>query len=317
MIEKKQQKPSNYMEKSKAMTNFLSFQNPEDIKILSEVKAIYTDVDGTLLAPGGSFLRNTSGEVSYELAQKICELQKAGIKIILVSGRNQKVLNELARLFSLDGYISELGTVIAHKTETGYSNEYFLGEFEFKEDEYASPFEQVLKSGLPDKLIQNFSGRLEHSMPYALERSVTQSLWGNIDEDEASDMVKASKLPFELVNNGIIHPKEHGLSLGKDEPIYIYHLVPKGVSKASALLKDMQTRGYSAQEVVSLGDSPADVHMAKVSGSYVVMKNALKQERVSYVLQGVKTPTFKTSLEYVDGWCEFADALLKATTSSL
>lgn len=298
------------------MSTFLSFQNPNDIACLKNIKAIYTDVDGTLLAPGGSVLRDSSGAISYKLPEKLCALQNLGIKIILISGRNKKVLHELSRLFNFDGYISELGSVIAHKTETGYASEYFLGDFEFDASKYENPFQQVLASKLPEVLIQEFPNRLEHSMPYALERSVTQSMWGNIDEDRAREIIEASGLDLEFVNNGIIHPKEHGLKLSEHDEIYIYHLVPRGVSKASALEKDMKRRGYTKDEVIALGDSPADAEMAHVSGHYVVMKNALVQKEVSTVIEDMQTPPFLTSSEYVDGWCEFADALLQVSTVS-
>ncbi|MDO5044235.1 MAG: HAD family hydrolase [Coriobacteriia bacterium] len=276
----------------------------------SQVKRIYTDIDGTLLAPGGKFLTKHDGKPSFELAKLLVELKEAEIDLVLVSGRNRASLHEMVRQLNLDGFIAELGTIIQRESSGISKTEYILGAMDFDLSSDKSPFEAIQDSGVVDALLHAFPGRLEYSLPYALEREVTPALRGNIDEQEAQRIIDSYPYQLDLASNGLVHPKEHTLTMGADEPIYIYHLLPRGVSKGSTLAYDMEQAGLSAHECVALGDSEADLDMASYVGSFVLMNNGLQRKHLQVLADKHDGLLFKTNENTIDGWCEFAQAIL-------
>jgi phosphoglycolate phosphatase len=57
-----------------------------------------------------------------------------------------------------------------------------------------------------------------------------------------------------------------------------YHLIPAGSSKARAVARHMQARGYARAECVAAGDSREDVSTAEVVGAFWLMANALERD---------------------------------------
>ena len=47
-----------------------------------------------------------------------------------------------------------------------------------------------------------------------------------------------------------------------------YHLIPAGASKARAVARHMQARGYGPEECIAVGDSREDMDAADVVGSF-------------------------------------------------
>jgi len=326
--------------------------SPTAASVLSRVTHIYTDLDGTLLAPGGRLLTNHAGKPSSMLAQALTALKVAGIEVILVTGRNRIQATEILRLLDLNSFIGEMGTVL----QVGYGADaeisYALGhwsEVVLQEGltpgeipDGLTPFEVIAQSGAIDRLFDAFPNKLEHHRPYGDSREVTQMLRGSVDMAVAKTLLAEEILPLELLDNGVIHPKIHTL---KDvDEIHAYHLVPRGTSKASAVAADITRRGLMPEQTLAIGDAVSDVWMGKHTGSLVVVKNALKNLSVVSAiaercreaadeptdnsllpLSGhdqktgrvqnwsiMSNPTFATNNPTADGWVEFARALLLA-----
>ena len=53
-----------------------------------------------------------------------------------------------------------------------------------------------------------------------------------------------------------------------------YHLVPRSASKAAAVARHMQARGFVADEVIAVGDSMEDLGSAAVVGTFWLVANA-------------------------------------------
>ena len=57
------------------------------------------------------------------------------------------------------------------------------------------------------------------------------------------------------------------------EVTHAYHLVPKGVSKASAVAAHPRARGYAPEECIAVGDSVEDLEVAAAVGRFFVVAN--------------------------------------------
>ena len=71
---------------------------------------------------------------------------------------------------------------------------------------------------------------------------------------------------FRLVDNGVMHGAAAG---GR-----AYHLVPRSASKAAAVARHMQARGFAPEEVIAVGDSMEDLGSASAVGTFWLVANA-------------------------------------------
>src|SRR3954468_22098260 len=76
-------------------------------------RIVYTDLDGTMVGPRGSFWHTAERALTDGPAAALLELHRAGVPLVLVSGRTFEQVVEAARIFAADGAIAELGATIA------------------------------------------------------------------------------------------------------------------------------------------------------------------------------------------------------------
>jgi len=60
--------------------------------------------------------------------------------------------------------------------------------------------------------------------------------------------------------------------------IHAYHLIPAGASKARAVARHMQARGYAGSECIAVGDSREDMDAASVVDTFWLVANALERD---------------------------------------
>ena len=75
-------------------------------------RIVYTDLDGTMVGPRGSFWHTAGRELTADPAAALLELHRAGVPLVLVSGRTFEQVIEAARIFAADGAIAELGATV-------------------------------------------------------------------------------------------------------------------------------------------------------------------------------------------------------------
>jgi hydroxymethylpyrimidine pyrophosphatase-like HAD family hydrolase len=290
---------------------------------LAQVTHVYTDLDGTLLAPGGRVLTNHAGEPSTALAEALVALKRAGVEVILVTGRNGVQGQEFLRLLNLQTFIGELGCLVLEGFGATAHTTYELGDwaevvlaFGLAPGELpaeVTPYELIEESGVVARLLAAFPGRLEPHRPYPGRRIVTHAFRGCVDAERAQELLAHERLPLRLADNGQIHPQAHTLV---DCPeIHVYHLVPRGASKARAVAADIARRGLNLAQTLAIGDAAADVEMGEHTGSLVVVANALHSDAVRSMLDARAAHdaiTLHTEGSTADGWVEFAHALLAA-----
>ena len=282
----------------------------EAAPLLAEVKVVYTDLDGTLLAPGGRLLTATDGSPSARTAQALVALAERGVHVVPVSGRNRVQLSELSRLLAFDGFMAEMGTVSVQHDDGRTLVSYDTGVWPSDILDDRTPYERIEASGAVEALLDTFAGRLEPHLPWTDNRECTHLFRGSVPAAEAADVLSRFDLPMTLLDNGTIHPRNHSLSYEGD--VHAYHLLPKGTSKAAAISRDMTRRGLSAGEAIAIGDSFADVAMGEATGLLVMMSNALENKRVLEALSARNLTTMVTTHRSADGWVEFAACLLES-----
>lgn len=237
---------------------------------LREVKVVYTDLDGTMLGRGGSFLHGPGGEPSLEPAGALLAAAAAGIDVVPTSGRALRGLQTDARLLGLGTCIAEMGALISY----GFGHE-VIREFGATPDE-GMPAAIMEERGAVKLLLERYRGRLEHHTPWSGWREVTQLFRGLVDWAEANALLDREGHGWlELHDNGRLHGEYLGLPRGACRA---YHLQPKGVSKGHAVAVDRARRGFAREECVAVGDAMADLELAAEVGTFVLVGDALADD---------------------------------------
>ena len=73
------------------------------------MRCLYVDLDGTLLGPNASLLTGADGGFSALGVRALEACSRAGVEVVIYSGRRQGSVFESARLIGSTAYIFELG----------------------------------------------------------------------------------------------------------------------------------------------------------------------------------------------------------------
>jgi phosphoglycolate phosphatase len=223
------------------------------------IRCVYTDLDGTLLGRGASLFRTAEGEFTLLAARALEACHRAGVEVVIQSGRRRAQVMEDARLLGQSSYIFEVGAGLVLDGETTF----LTGDFQPRDGE--SVHDQIAATGAPELLLGRYEGRLEYHAPFHLGREVSHVFRGSVDAREANELLAAEgQSALRLVDNGEIAPGTH-----------TFHLIPAGVSKARAVAAHMRARGHSREECVGVGDSPEDLDVAEVVGRLFLVANAV------------------------------------------
>lgn len=247
-------------------------QVPDLAARLGDARILYTDLDGTLLGPGGSLVRDSAGAPTMDGASAVVEVNRAGLPVVITSGRNARQLNEVSRMLGWRDFIAEVGCVRSYANgrrqirDLGVwpADALLPGE---------TPYQAIERVGAVALLQERFPGLVEYHDPWHRDREVTHMLRGKLPIAEAQELLDSLPLPVSIVDNGIIHPPSHGLA-GVTE-VHAIHLVPSGVSKQRAISRDLTDRGLERHQAIAIGDGAADIAMAESVGLMVCVSNGL------------------------------------------
>ena len=230
------------------------------------IRCVYTDLDGTLLGRGAALVRTAEGEFTLLAARALEACHRAGVEVVIKSGRRRAQVMEDARLIGQSSYIFEVGAAMVVDGETTF----LTGELQPRDGE--SVHDQIAATGAPELLLRRLEGRLEYHAPFHLGREVSHVFRGLVDPREANELLAAeghSALRF--VDNGEIGPGTH-----------TFHLIPADVSKARAVAAHMRARGYAREECVAVGDSREDLEVAQAVGRLFLVANAVAGDPSRY-----------------------------------
>jgi hypothetical protein len=237
---------------------------------LSEARACYLDLDGTLLGRGASLLHDGEGSISLLGVRAVEALLRAGVELVLMSGRRRGAVAEDARLFGQASFIYEAGCVLVLDSEEQWLTDGLLpGE--------RSVHEQIAASGAPALLLDAYPGRLEYHEPWAAGREISHLFRGLVDAGEADELLRAGGHGgLRLVDNGVVHRRSPALA-GLPQ-VRGYHLIPAAASKASAVALHMRARDLQREATFAIGDSREDLATAAHVGTFWLVANALEND---------------------------------------
>jgi hypothetical protein len=233
------------------------------------LRCVYTDLDGTLLGPGGVLFRDAEGGFSMAQARALEACARAGVEVVIMSGRREPQVHEAARLMGQASYIYEAGCAFAIDGETT------LLTGEMAPDEEGTIYEQIERRGVPKALFEHFPDYLEYHSPWHHGRVLSHLFRGKVDVEEANALLRErGDDDLRLLDNGAIGTPMAAIA----GPTHAYHLVPKLVSKANAVAAHARARGYAPGECIAVGDSVEDLEVAAAVGTFFVVANGPERD---------------------------------------
>lgn len=250
---------------------FLAANNREKIaSLVREFKYVYTDVDGTLVGQGGSIFHDIDGGLSLVGAKAVYKCHSAGVDIVMVSGRNRKQLNADGRMLGFRNFIAELGTQICY--DLGGRVVLNTGAAKVSKQ---GLLKDVKDSGAVELLFKRYKGQLEHHTPWSNERECTFVFRGHIDILDANAFLDAQGYKdLVIIDNGVLYGAEYE-GLPELTELHAYHLIPKGIGKASGVRKDKEVRKIRKNTTIAIGDALSDLSIAAEVGALFLVSNAV------------------------------------------
>lgn len=235
------------------------------------LRCLYVDLDGTLLGPGASLLRGEDGGWSSAGVRALEACHRAGVEVVIYTGRRETQVREDARLIGQTAYIFEAGSGLVVDGEL----EWLTGGLEPRDGK--TIHDQITDSGAPALLLERFPNALEYHDPWHVNREVSHLFRGLVDALEVDELLRAHGIEgLRLVDNGTLHSRSPALA--ELPQVRAYHLVPETASKAAAVARHMQIRGYRPQECIAVGDSREDLGAAASVGTFWLVANAIERD---------------------------------------
>jgi hydroxymethylpyrimidine pyrophosphatase-like HAD family hydrolase len=235
------------------------------------MRCVYVDLDGTLLGPGASLLRDADGGFELLGVRALEACHRAGAEVVIYSGRRRAQVAEDARLLGQTAFVFEAGSGLVIDGELEWLTGGLVPEGEL------TIADKIAVSGAPDMLLSHYEGRLEYHEPWHLDRDVSHLFRGLIDVAEADALLREQGHEgLRLVDNGVV--RSRSAALAELPLVRAYHLVPATASKANAVARHMQARGYAPDEAIAIGDSREDLGAADVVGTFWLVANALTRD---------------------------------------
>ncbi|HSK50821.1 MAG TPA: HAD hydrolase family protein [Solirubrobacterales bacterium] len=234
------------------------------------LRCVYTDLDGTLLGPGGVLFRDADGGFSMAQARALEACARADVEVVIMSGRREPQVHEAARLMGQRSYIYEAGCAFAIDGEKTL----LTGDLAPSE-EHGSVYDQLEARGVPQALFERFPEHLEYHDPWHHGRVLSHLFRGKVDVAEANQLLaERGEDDLRLLDNGAIGTPMAAI----DGPTHAYHLVPKLVSKANAVTAHARARGYDPADCIAVGDSVEDLEVAAAVGRFFVVANGPERD---------------------------------------
>jgi hydroxymethylpyrimidine pyrophosphatase-like HAD family hydrolase len=273
----------------------------------SPTRIVYTDLDGTMVGPRGSFWHTAARNLTAEPATALLELHRAGIPLVLVSGRTYAQLLEAARLLAADGAIAELGALVSW--DGGRRTQLLPGELP---ERYAGrpPLDVMTELGIVERLFAEHPGRLEWHAPWHADHSADAMLRGRVDPLAVDAQLAEWGAGWLTIKDNGALPVTSRMRLAPEAlPPRVYHLMPRGISKGAAVAWDLQRRGLTPEDAVAIGDSVSDLEMAPAVGRLWITANGAAVDGMASRLAAVPNVRV-TDAPMGEGWAQAVRASL-------
>jgi Cof subfamily protein (haloacid dehalogenase superfamily) len=254
---------------------------------MSKIKAIFFDIDGTLV----SF--NTH-KVPQSAIDALAELRKKGIKIFVATGRMLSMVNVLDGI-AFDGYISYNGAYCVDEQH----NEIYANPFQ-KED-----LEALVKHLEHDSFAVSFMGRHEMTVNTLNDRVTSVANHIDVDPPRVED-------PWTTIRNDIF---QFCIYVDEDKEKWLMEnvLVNHESNRWTPLFADVNVKGNTKQsgidqilkhyniklsETMAFGDGGNDIPMLKHAAIGVAMGNAGEnvKQAADYITDTVENDGIRNAL---------------------
>lgn len=226
------------------------------------IKAVFFDIDGTLVPFGSRMLDST--------LESLYALQRSGVKVIVASGR-PKYLIDNVRGFNFDAWVCCNG---AHAT----IGDRTVCSIPIARESIVKVAQIAASKRIPIYLF----GAEKAGVNYMNEEAERLRKLINLPMQEVVDVVKMAEsepiyestvyVTLEEERN-ILHPEVSDVEYTRWNP-YFTDVNPKGLSKATAMKAVLDHFGISISESMAFGDGGNDIQMIAAAGVGVVMANA-------------------------------------------
>lgn len=235
------------------------------------LRCVYTDLDGTLYGHGGSLFRDADGNFSMMQARALEACHRAGVEVVIMSGRREAQVLADARVIGQSSYIYEAGCGVTIDRERTL----LVGDWAPDDGNETTPAQRMVEAGLPALLFERFGDQLEWHHPWHTDRRLSHLFRGKVDVDEANALLaERGHGDVRFLDNGAIsRPME-----SVEGPAHAYHLVPGGASKAKAVAFHLRARGYDPDSAIAIGDSLEDLDAAGAVGRFFVVANGPQRD---------------------------------------
>jgi HAD superfamily hydrolase (TIGR01484 family) len=273
------------------------------------LRCVYTDLDNTMLGKGASIVRDAEGNFSLLAIRALEACHRAGVEVVIKSGRRKAQVYEDARLIGQPAYIYEMGCGLVDGSE-----EVFLtGDLEHRPEN--TVYQQVEASGAPALLLENFAGRLVYHDPWHRDRLFSHLFRGEVDLGAVEDVLESNGHGnLRLVDNGISGRRSPDLDV---DTVRTYHLIPRAAGKANAVAAHMRRRGLAPDECIAIGDSRGDLEVAAVVGRFYLVANAVERDPdIMSSIAGDRSPVTVTEEPMSSGFYEAVIRTLAESASA-
>jgi HAD superfamily hydrolase (TIGR01484 family) len=270
-------------------------------------RIVYTDLDGTMVGPRGSFWHTAGRDLTADPAAALLELHRAGVTLVLVCGRTFEQVVEAARIFAADGAIAELGAVVGW--DGGRRTHRLSGELPAEYDG-RTPMDVMAGTGVVEDLFARHPGRLEWHAPWHVTHDSDALLRGRVDPLAIdAELAERGHGWLTLKDNGALVQTSRMTLDPAPEPPRVYHLMPRGITKGLAVAWDLQRRGIDPADAVAIGDSVSDLEMAPAVGRLWITANGAEVDGMSERLAAVPNAV-ATEAPMGEGWAQAVRASL-------
>ncbi len=254
------------------------------------IKAIFFDVDGTLLS-------QKQGKVPASTRRALYRVRKKGVKTVIATGRHMIELSKLPVMeIPFDGYLTLNGNLMLDATKTAYAGT----PIDADEVEVLSGIFRAKK--IPFVMIAADKRYINYVNDTVVE---TQgSTHGTIPE-----VGKVSDYNGEKIYQCIAFVQQHEREVLDDildecsitswNPTGI-DIVARGSGKAVGISKYLEEEGMDRSEIMAFGDGENDIEMLKFAGIGVAMGNASDEVKAAadYVTDSVDDNGIENALKH-------------------
>ena len=234
-------------------------------------RCLYLDLDSTLLGRGASLLHDGEGNVTIDGVRAVQACLRAGVEVVLMSGRRRAQVMEDARLLGQSSYIYEAGAcVVLDGEEHWLTGELLPGELTIAE--------QIERSGAPALLLERYSGRLEYHEPWHVaarglppvprpgrRRRGRRACWPSTATRTCGWSTTASSTGARRRSRGCRTCA--ATTWCRPEP-----------RRSAAVALHRRARGYERAETFAVGDSREDLACAAEVDAFWLVANALERD---------------------------------------